>query len=122
MTNKTTTEQHAALGALLIDIMNDAPSAPVGVFADAPCQTDPVEPTAPRIPRLSQYETEYQSPHDLLTDRLYQAHGLSALLYGVGLESFQQMANDIQDGALWALHSLIHDAQIAANRLPRGAA
>lgn len=80
------------------------------------------EPSAPQLPRLSQYETEYEDPHSLLTNRLYQAKALSSLLYGVGLQSFQLMANDIQEGVLWALSSLIHDAQIAADRLPGGAA
>jgi hypothetical protein len=85
-------------------------------------QTDDQAGETPRIPRLTQYETEYQSPHALLTDRLYQAKALSTMLYGVGLESLQQYADDVQDGVLWALSSLIHDAKIAADRLGAGGA
>lgn len=112
-----TAEQHAALGAALLDIMKDTPSAPAAVFADGPRQT---ETPAPTLPRLHQHETEYETPHDLLTMRLAQAASLSRLLFGGGLESFLEVADDHKDNILWALSSLIHDAQIAASRLPRG--
>lgn len=111
MTTEAHTEKHAALGALLIDIMNGAPSAPDGVIADAP------HPPAARD-RTNSYATESEAPEDILNDRLYQAHGLSVLLYGDGLDVFRSLADDIQDGVLWALSSLIHDAMIASKRLP----
>ena len=78
--------------------------------------------TTPSLPRLTQYEAEYETPHDLLTMRLAQAASLSRLLFGGGLESFLEVADDHKDNILWALSSLIHDAQIAASRLPRGEA
>lgn len=74
----------------------------------------------PSMPRLTQYETEYVPAEQLLDNRLYQASALSALLYGEGAELLRTRADDIQDGVLWALHSLIEDARIAAGRLNLG--
>lgn len=76
----------------------------------------------PILPRQQQFETEYQNPRDILTMRLAQAGALSHLLYGGGLQSLLEMADDHKDNILWALSSLIQDAEIAASRLPRGAA
>lgn len=78
--------------------------------------------TDPRMRREFQYETERESPYDLLCQRLYQAAGLSTIIYGGGRETFETWAPDIQKGVLWTLHTLILDAKVAAERLPRGAA
>jgi hypothetical protein len=73
--------------------------------------------TPNQLPRETQFATEYETPHELLLARLYQAGALSALLKGDGFETVKTYADDIQQGVFWALHSLIHDAQIAATRL-----
>jgi len=41
MSTETKAEKFAALAAAMIDIMNGAPSAPAGVFVDAPRKTSP---------------------------------------------------------------------------------
>lgn len=76
--------------------------------------------TEPNLPRLTQYETEYLPADQLLDNRLYQAAGLAAVLYGEAGEAIVAMAPDIREGIFWALHSLIEDARIAAGRLNLG--
>lgn len=77
-------------------------------------------PTEPNMPRLTRYETEYVPADQLLDNRLYQAAALSSLISGEGAELLRSMADDVQDGVLWALHALIEDARIAAGRLNLG--
>jgi hypothetical protein len=50
------------------------------------------------------------SPQDTVDRKLYQAASLSAMIYGDGLEAFQNNNDDIQSGVLWLLHELICEA------------
>jgi len=50
---------------------------------------------------------------DVLDKRLRQAAGLSALLYGEGMETFSGLNDTIRDDILWLLHDTICDAMAA---------
>jgi len=56
---------------------------------------------------------DHISACDVLDKRLRQAAGLSALLYGEGLETFSGLNETIRDDILWLLHDTICDAMAA---------
>lgn len=71
---------------------------------------------AMQLDRNRRFACEYESPGDLLHTRLEQAYALSSLICGDGGVAFMNYADDIQDGVHSALHSLIADAKVAAER------
>lgn len=56
-----------------------------------------------------------------LDRRLRQAAGLSALLYGEGLEAFSGLNDTIRDDVLWLLHDTICEAMAARDAERKGA-
>ncbi len=74
-------------------------------------ETDP-EPT-----RDDKFGVHRQLPHDILSDRLYQARGLSMLMYGEGAEFVRMLRSDLREGVCWTLASLIDDAFVANRKI-----
>jgi hypothetical protein len=65
----------------------------------------------------NRYAVEIEADDDIAMQRLHQAWALSALIYGGGFENFTSHNDEIQQNALWALHSLIGDARTALHRV-----
>lgn len=54
---------------------------------------------------------------DRLDEAIAKAKAMVCMTYGTAGDSFREMAGNIQDDYLWAVHDRLHEAQAAANAL-----
>lgn len=54
---------------------------------------------------------------DRLHESIAKAKAMVSMTYGTAGDSFREMAGNIQDDFMWAVHDRLHEAQAAANAL-----